>query len=67
MNILGQVRIDQTMVTVCRPLHIQRKTSNAKGKQTDCAWFAEERKIALKEKRRQKNREKKAAMARHYQ
>ena len=52
MHIIGHVRIDQTMVTVCRPLHIQRKTSNAKGKETDCAWFAEERKIALKEKRR---------------
>ena len=57
MNIIGQVRIDQTMLTVCIIIHLQRKTANAKGKQTECAWFAEERKNALKEKRGQTNRE----------
>ena len=55
------------MVTVCITLHIQRKTAHAKGKQTEWAWFAEERKITPKEKRRQTNRERKAAMASHYQ
>ena len=46
LNIIGQVRIYQTMVTVCIIFHIQKKTANAKGKQTESA-----RKIALKEKR----------------